>query len=168
MLQRLIIPALLFSAVAMAQQTPVYVFQGVNVISMESGELLSGQSVAAADGRITAIGPASEVAVPQGAVVIEAAGRYLMPGLAEMHGHVPGNDDPRYLEDVLFLYVANGVTTVRGMQGRTGHLELRESIARHEIIGPRFFTSGPALSGNAVDGPGGGQAVRDRSGGGRL
>ena len=91
--------------------------------------------------------------MPPDAVVIDASGRYLMPGLTEMHGHVPGMDDPQYLEDVLFLYVANGVTTVRGMQGREGHIELREQIARHEVLGPRFITSGPALTGNSVDGP---------------
>ncbi len=153
MLQYLTPAALLISTVAAAQQPPTYVFQGANVIAMEADQVLTEQSVVVADGRIAAIGPAGEVAVPSGAVAIEAAGRYLMPGLAEMHGHVPGNDDPQYLEDVLFLYVANGVTTVRGMQGRTGHLELRERIARHEIVGPRFITSGPALNGDAVNGP---------------
>ena len=154
MLKLLALAALLISTVAAAQQTPTYVFQGANVIAMEADQVLTEQSVVVADGRITAIGPAGEVAVPSGAIVIEAAGRYLMPGLAEMHGHVPGDDDQQYLEDVLFLYVANGVTTVRGMQGRTGHLELRALIARHEIVGPRFITSGPALNGDAVNGPG--------------
>ena len=153
MLQYLTPAALLISTVAAAQQPPTYVFQGANVIAMEADQVLTEQSVVVADGRIAAIGPAGDVAVPSGAIAIEAAGRYLMPGLAEMHGHVPGTDDPQYLEDVLFLYVANGVTTVRGMQGRTGHLELRERIARHEIVGPRFITSGPALNGDAVNGP---------------
>ncbi len=91
--------------------------------------------------------------MPPDAVLIDGSDRYLMPGLTEMHGHVPGLDDPQYLEDVLFLYVANGVTTVRGMQGREGHIELRGRIERHEVLGPRFITSGPALSGNSVDGP---------------
>ena len=141
------------SSVASAQQGPAYAFRDAYVITLDAEEALLGQTVLVADGRITAIGPEGTVALPAGAVVIDASGRYLMPGLTEMHGHVPGIDDPQYLEDVLFLYVANGVTTVRGMQGREGHLELRGQIDRHEVLGPRFITSGPALNGNVVDGP---------------
>ena len=141
------------SSVASAQQGPAYAFRDANVITLDAEEALLGQTVLVADRRITTIGPEGTVALPAGAVVIDASGRYLMPGLTEMHGHVPGSDDRQYLEDVLFLYVANGVTTVRGMQGREGHLELRGQIDRHEVLGPRFITSGPALNGNVVDGP---------------
>ena len=141
------------SSVASAQQGPAYAFRDANVITLDAEEALLGQTVLVADGRITAIGPEGTVALPAGAVAIDASGRYLMPGLTEMHGHVPGSDDRQYLADVLFLYVANGVTTVRGMQGREGHLELRGQIDRHEVLGPRFITSGPALNGNVVDGP---------------
>ena len=143
----------MLSTVASAQESVVYVFQDVNVIAPDSEEILSGQTVVVADGHIASMGAEGSVTVPPDAVVIDASGRYLMPGLTEMHGHVPGTDDPQYLEDVLFLYVANGVTTVRGMQGREGHIELRGRIERHEVLGPRFITSGPALSGNSVDGP---------------
>ena len=143
----------LLSGVTAAQQNPAYVFQGVNLITLDGEEVLAGQTVLIVDARIAAMGPEDSVTVPADAIVIDASGRYLMPGLTEMHGHVPGADDPQYLEDVLFLYVANGVTTVRGMQGREGHIELRGQIARHEVLGPRFITSGPALSGNVVDGP---------------
>ena len=143
----------ILSSVASAQQSPAYAFRDANVITLDAEEALLGQTVLVADGRIAAMGPEGSVAVPANAVVIEASGLYLMPGLAEMHGHVPGIDDPQYLEDVLFLYIANGVTTVRGMQGREGHLELRGQIDRHEVLGPRFIASGPALNGNVVDGP---------------
>ena len=143
----------MLSTVASSQQIPAYVFRDASVVTMETEEILTGQSVVVANGRITAVGSDGSIVVPADAVTIEATGRYLMPGLTEMHGHVPGDDDPRYLEDVLFLYVANGVTTVRGMQGRTGHLELRARIERQEVLGPRFITSGPALNGNVVDGP---------------
>lgn len=143
----------LLSIVASAQESPVYVFRDASVITLDAEEILPGQTVAVAEGRIAAVGSEGSVTVPPDAVVIDASGRYLMPGLTEMHGHVPGTDDPQYLEDVLFLYVANGVTTVRGMQGREGHIELRGRIERHEVLGPRFITSGPALSGNSVDGP---------------
>ena len=140
-------------SVASAQQGPAYAIRDANVINLDAEEALPGQTVLVADGRIAAIGPEGTVALPAGAVAIDASGRYLMPGLTEMHGHVPSSDDRQYLEDVLFLYLANGVTTVRGMQGREGHLELRGQIDRREVLGPRFITSGPALNGNVVDGP---------------
>ncbi len=138
---------------AAAQDLESYAFVGADVVSMESNEVLTDQTVVVSAGRIAAAGNSDDIAIPINAVVIDADGLYLLPGLTEMHGHVPGNDDPQYLEDVLFLYVANGVTTVRGMQGQPGHLELRDAIANHEVLGPRFITSGPGLSGNRVDGP---------------
>ncbi len=153
MLRYLIVPALLFSTIAAAQESESYAFVGVHVVSMEANDVLRDQTVLVSSDRIAALGAAGNVEIPGDAVVIEGEGRYLMPGLTEMHGHVPGSDDSQYLEDVLFLYVANGVTTVRGMQGQPGHLELRAQLASHEILGPRFITSGPGLNGNRVDGP---------------
>ncbi|MDE0005869.1 MAG: amidohydrolase family protein [Rhodospirillaceae bacterium] len=128
-------------------------FQDVNLVTLDAEELIPRQTVLIAEGRIAAMGPEGSITVPPDAVAIDATGRYLMPGLTEMHGHVPGLEDPQFLEDVLFLYVANGVTAVRGMQGREGHIRLRGRIDRNEVLGPRFITSGPALSGNSVDGP---------------
>ena len=84
-------------------------FQGVNLITLDGEEVLAGQSVLIVDGRIAAMGPEDSVAVPADVVAIDASGLYLMPGLTEMHGHVPSAADRQYLEDVLFLYVANGV-----------------------------------------------------------
>ena len=153
MLRYLIVPALLFSTIAAAQESESYAFVGVHVVSMEANDVLRDQTVLVSSDRIAALGAAGNVEIPGDAVVIEGEGRYLMPGLTEMHGHVPGSDDSQYLQDVLFLYVANGVTTVRGMQGQPGHLELRAQLASHEILGPRFITSGPGLNGNRIDGP---------------
>ncbi len=138
---------------AVAQNLPIYAFVNADVVSLDSNGILAGQTVIVAAGRIVATGSSNDIVVPVNAEIIDADGLYLMPGLTEMHGHVPGSDDPQYLEDVLFLYVANGVTTVRGMQGQPGHLELRSAIAAHEVLGPRFITSGPGLSGDRVDGP---------------
>lgn len=136
-----------------AQATSSYAFTGVGIVSMDTNSVISSQTVLVSDGLIDAVGPSAEIAIPEDATVIKSDGRYLMPGLTEMHGHVPGSDDRQFLEDVLFLYVANGVTTVRGMQGQPGHLELRDEIAEHRTLGPRFITSGPGLRGNAIDSP---------------
>ena len=70
-----------------------------------------------------------------------------------MHGHVPPPTAPKSLDTVLFLYVANGVTTVRGMQGAPGQLELRTATSRGDVIGPHLYLAGPAFSGGTVKTP---------------
>lgn len=130
-----------------AQQT--YAFTNVNVVPMSSETVLRNQTVIVQNGRITALGLATSVKVPQGASRIDGRGKYLMPGLAEMHGHIPGQN-VQFAERVSFLYVAGGVTTVRGMQGHPNQFELRKRINAGELIGPRMFLSSPPLSGNSV------------------
>jgi imidazolonepropionase-like amidohydrolase len=122
-------------------------FVDVTVVPMDSDRVIPGQTVVVQDGRITAVGAVGTTTIPSGALRIEGNGRFLMPGLAEMHGHIPG-DDRQYAEDVLFLYVANGVTLVRGMAGHPSHLELREQVARGDLIGPKIVAAGPQFSGN--------------------
>jgi imidazolonepropionase-like amidohydrolase len=111
--------------------------------------VLNNQTVVVRNGRIAAVGPASSVNVPQGATRIDGRGKFLMPGLAEMHGHIPGQN-MQFAERVSFLYVAGGVTTVRGMQGHPNQFELRKRVESGELIGPRMFLSSPPLSGNNV------------------
>lgn len=126
-----------------------YAFTNVNVLPMDTERVLADQTVVVRDGRITAVGPAASVAVPAGATRIDGAGRYLLPGLAEMHGHIPGANAAA-AEDVLFLYVAAGATTVRGMQGHPSQLELKRRAEAGEIIAPRLWLAAPPLSGNNV------------------
>jgi len=126
-------------------------FVGVNVLPMTGRAgpvILENQTVVIADRRIAAIHPADEVAVADGVRVVDGAGRYLLPGLAEMHGHLPGRPLlPADVKNIIFLYVANGVTTVRGMQGDRAQFTMRDQIARGETIGPRLFVGSPAMSG---------------------
>lgn len=131
----------------------VIAFENVNVVRMDDARVLRGQTVIVRDDRIEAVSDAMSTSVPAGAQVIDGQGGYLVPGLAEMHAHVPPANDRAYLEEVLFLYVANGVTTVRGMLGEPAHLELREQLARNEVLGPRLFTSGPSLNNRSVSSP---------------
>jgi len=127
-------------------------FINVNVIPMASEAIVRGQTVVVTDGIIVEIGDVDRVPVPRKAVVVDGTDRFLMPGLAEMHAHVPdaGSDS---LDRVLTLFAANGVTTVRGMLGRPSHLTLRQQLLEGKTFGPRLFTSGPSLNGNSVDGP---------------
>jgi hypothetical protein len=128
-------------------------FVDVTVLPMEGERVLQRQTVVVRDGRIAAVGPADRTEVPAGAVRVQGTGRYLMPGLAEMHGHIPGSQNPRYTENVLFLYVSNGVTIVRGMAGDPSHLELRERVARGDLLGPTIHAASPGFSGNNAGTP---------------
>lgn len=126
----------------------------VTVVPMDADRLLQDQTVIVRDGRIAALGPSSDIDVPAGATRIEGRGRYLMPGLAEMHAHVPPDPaDAQQTEDVLFLYVASGVTFARSMLGAPHHLELRARAERGEILSPRILASGPSFNGNSVASP---------------
>jgi imidazolonepropionase-like amidohydrolase len=129
------------------------VFRNVSIIPMDKNEVLSGHDVVVKDGVITAIGKTSKVKFGTDALVIDCKGKFLMPGLAEMHAHVPPIDDIAPMKDVLMLFALNGVTTIRGMLGHPRHIELRSKIQSGEIIGPRFITAGPSFSGNSVKTP---------------
>ncbi len=129
------------------------VFRNVTVIPMDSPRFLENQTVVAKNGKITAIAPADSVTYGSDALVIDATGKFLLPGLAEMHAHVPPENDLRPMKEVLALFAVNGVTTIRGMLGHPKHLELRSKIQSGEIFGPRFFTAGPALDGEAMKTP---------------
>ena len=132
-----------------AAQDPAVAFVDVNVVPMDRERVLQRQSVIVRNGRIVEMGPAGSTPIPDGAMRIDGRGKYLMPGLAEMHGHLPNpsqNYPERWPYDVLFLYVANGVTTVRGMQGAPRHLELRTKIESGEVLGPRLYVASPSLS----------------------
>lgn len=135
-------------------QEPVTAFVDVRVIPMTSDAVLDHQTVIVRGARIAQMGPAAQVRAPADAVTIDGRGKYLMPGITEMHGHLPNpNAGPELTENVLFLYVANGVTTVRGMQGQLPHLELKARIARGDLLGPRLWVPGPPLTGNSAPAP---------------
>jgi imidazolonepropionase-like amidohydrolase len=121
---------------------------------MDRERRLAGQTVVVRDGRIVEMGPAGRVRVPAGATVVSGQGRFLMPGLAEMHAHVPpGSTTPQGIEDLMLLYVANGVTTIRGMLGAPYQLELRGRLARGEIVGPMLLVGAPSLNGSSAPNP---------------
>ena len=142
---------LLLSLAPAAQQSQTTVFAGVNVLPMDRNALLRDQTVVVRDGRIVEIGSSRSVKAPAGAIRVEAAGKYLMPTLAEMHAHIPGAKAPdAAIERTLFLYAANGIGTIRGMLGDPRHLVYRERAAKGEIVSPRIYTSGPSFNGNSA------------------
>lgn len=139
---------LLTVSAALAESTA---FVNVNVVPMASEIVIEQQTVVVENGLVKAIGPVDAVPIPEAARLIDGTDRYLMPGLAEMHAHVPDTDS-KDLDRYFSLYVANGVTTIRGMLGRPSHLALRQELLDGEVFGPRLVTSGPSLSGRSVNG----------------
>jgi Amidohydrolase family len=143
--------ALMFAFAALSPGAQLVAFEHANVIPMDRERVLENQTVVVRDGKIADMGPAARMKVPQGATRIEAKGKYLIPGLTEMHGHLPGG--PQSIgeaEQVLFLYVSNGVTTVRGMLGTPENLRQRDEINAGRLLGPRLFVAGPPFNGQTA------------------
>ncbi|HYP00240.1 MAG TPA: hypothetical protein VER76_08620, partial [Pyrinomonadaceae bacterium] len=116
----------------------VFAFTNVNVLPMDREGVLQNQTVIVADGRISEMGAAGKVKVPKGAKRIEGKGRYLMPGLVDMHAHL-------YSPNELPLYLANGVTTVFNLNGRPANLLWRRDVADGKLVGPTIYSCGPTI-----------------------
>ena len=137
-----------------AAQERVTAFVDVTVIPMDRERSLPNQTVLVRGDRIVEIGPAGRVKVPEGGIRVEGRGKYLTPGLAEMHAHIPGGQAAdSIVERTLFLYVSGGITTIRGMLGHPRHLELRERAARGDLVSPTIYASGPSLNGTTAPTP---------------
>ena len=118
-------------------------FVHVNVVPMDRERVLEDYTVVVHGDRIVALGPAESTPVPAHTRRIEGAGRYLIPGLADMHVHL-------FEESDLLLYLANGVTTIRNLGGYGAAdtvLALRDRIESGKLLGPQIFTSGNWLDG---------------------
>ena len=124
-------------------------FVGVNVIPMDRERVLRDQTVIVRDGLIAEIGDAKKVKIPSGAVRVEGKGKYLIPGLVDMHTHLlsDGEFPDAIAEDELRIMVANGVTTARFMIGTPELLELRARSAKGEIAAPTIYVASPHLTG---------------------
>jgi imidazolonepropionase-like amidohydrolase len=145
---------LLLAVAAMRAYGATYAFENVHVLTMNNKDVLRNQTVIVKDGRIAGMGPAAKTKAPADATRIDGTGKFLMPGVVEMHGHLPPPQAPaQEVDDTLFLYVANGVTLVRGMLGGPNSVRLRDEIASGKRIGPTLIVAGPALSGQSAPDP---------------
>jgi len=121
-----------------------------NIVDVRSGKILENRNVVIDSGRIQSILESVEKTDGYKTTIV-ASGKFLMPGLAEMHAHIPPpSTDAKRIEETLFIYLSNGITTIRGMLGDSMHLELRKKASNGEILSPRIFTSSPSLNGNSV------------------
>src|SRR5438874_9141098 len=136
-----------FAGAAIAAQTTAFV--GVNVIPMTRDVVINDQTVVVNAGLITDIGDAKKIKLPKGAIVVDGKGKYLIPGLVDMHTHMLSDDNfPKSIaEDELRVMVANGVTTIRFMIGTPEQLILRLRSAKGEIVAPTIYSASPQLTG---------------------
>jgi imidazolonepropionase-like amidohydrolase len=111
-------------------------FVNVNLLPLDEDRVIPDQTVLVQNGKIAAIGRPA----PKGARIIDGRGKYLMPGLTDMHTHLIREGD-------LSLFVARGVTTVRNMWGTPMQLEWRERIKKGELLGPTVYMPGPIVDG---------------------
>jgi imidazolonepropionase-like amidohydrolase len=130
-------------------QDLVTAFVHVHVVPMDREVVLRDHTVLVSGDRIVQLGPSTSVKTPAGATIVNGAGKYLTPGLGEMHAHLTSGND-LLNERILLLNVVRGITTVRGMLGHPSHLVLRERVRKGELLGPTIYTSGPSLNGNTV------------------
>ncbi|MDX1477058.1 MAG: amidohydrolase family protein, partial [Saprospiraceae bacterium] len=132
-----------------------YRITSVSIADVRANKVIPAQDVYIRDGRIVRVQPSGSQAFPGEWRPLDGTGKFLMPGISEMHAHipVPRDGDDSNVRETLFLYLSNGITTIRGMLGNPYHLELKEMIARDEVLSPRVYTSSPSLNGNSVQTP---------------
>lgn len=137
--------------VAGAQQTPsatpFLMFDGVTVVDVDQGKLVAGQRVIIAGNRIQTVGDVGAVQTPKGAQVVDARGKYLIPGLWDLHTHSNRSTDVFYP-----LFVANGVTGIRDA-GSPVPLDTLLQWRREILAGTRVGPPRQVLSGQSIAGP---------------
>jgi imidazolonepropionase-like amidohydrolase len=132
----------------------------VTVIDATGAPAKPGMTVVITGDRITGLGPSASVPVPKNAQVVDATGKFLIPGLWDMHVHW-------FHKDYLPLFVANGVTGIRLMWGLPIHHEWRQEIEQGTLQGPRLSIASPIVDGPTPIWPGS-IAVKDAAEGRRV
>jgi N-acetylglucosamine-6-phosphate deacetylase len=138
----------------LSQSTPErLILTNVNVIDTRTGHVERKLTVVVRDGRIAGIAKVGLIQEDRRVHVINATGKYLIPGLWDMHVHSAGGPGAPWDENVIYpLYIANGVTGVRDMGGDLNLLEQRRKrIDAGQLLGPHMLIVGPFLDGRRPD-----------------
>jgi hypothetical protein len=139
----LILPLLICSLAAQtssgAPQNLVAI-RHVTVIDATGSPARPDMTVTIIGDRIASIAKSSKATLPEGGQVIDAAGKFLIPGLWDMHVHPTG-------KDYLLLFIANGVTGIRIMWGSPNYFEWRKEIEAGQLLGPRMWIASPIIDG---------------------
>lgn len=139
---------------AASSARPPVAIEHVTVIDVERARAVSGQTVLVEDGRIAGVG--SDVAAPPGAERVDGRGKYLVPGLVDMHVHLFNNATHRAPNTWMFpFFVANGVTGVREMMTLPEQVQQvaawRQSVDGSTLVAPYVLAAGVAVRGNTAD-----------------
>ena len=148
-MNRLLLLALAVGLASAARAQPLALVD-VSLVPLDSARSIPHQTVLVDGDRIVALGPTRSVDVPDGARVVDGRGRFLMPGLADMHAHLTHPETTYYAEDnrsSAALLLAHGVTTARVMWGTPGVLAFADSLRRGLVPGPRVTVASPLLQG---------------------
>src|ERR1700740_1228782 len=124
------------------------VFTNVNIVNTRDGRILPDMTVVVRNGRIHGVGRGGIIATDHNVRMINAAGKYMMPGLWDMDVHTPSPSAPWDERIIYPLYIANGVTGVRDMGGDPELLEQRcQQVEDGALPAPHILFGGPFLSG---------------------
>lgn len=126
-------------------QPQALAFTNVTVIDATGAPARASQTVVVIGDRIHAVGHTDRIQIPRGARRIDAEGMYLIPGLWDSHVHLSFAEAGA--EQLLPVFLANGVTSLRDAGGNMGVALLRDRVARGEVIGPRILMAGPLIEG---------------------
>jgi imidazolonepropionase-like amidohydrolase len=139
--------AIVITTVSVPAQAPTLAITGVNVVDVVDGRIVPNSMVTISGQTITSV--TQNGAPPTGARVVDGQGKFLIPGLWDMHAHIQGNE-----KAWLPLYVANGVTGIRDMGADLDFiLDIREASSSGRTLGPRIVAAGPILDDAPGDWP---------------
>jgi imidazolonepropionase-like amidohydrolase len=130
-----------------AQDT--YAIKNVSIITMTSEEVLPDRTVIVDKGIIKSISPAATAKIAKGVKAIDGKGKFLMPGLFDMHTHFfyEQGEHVNTNEAELKLMLVNGITTARIMAGHPSYLEAKANVKNGKWIGPELSVASPQLAG---------------------
>jgi imidazolonepropionase-like amidohydrolase len=132
---------------------PELVFTNVSVVDTRTGQVAHNLTVVVKNGRIASLAKLALIGRVHDVHVVNASGKYLIPGLWDMHVHSAGGSVAPWDEKIVYpLQIANGVTGIRDMGGDPALLEQRRSrIEKGELLGPHIIMAGPFLTSGKSD-----------------
>jgi hypothetical protein len=137
----MVVVSMMFAPIASLADSPL-VIRNVDILDVETRTYRQNQTLIVIDGLISQIGESDSIQVPHDSKIIDGSGRILMPGLTDAHAHLTEQD--------IGLFLANGITSVREMNGSPTHLRLRENIVLGAVVGPRLLVSSPLITGKEL------------------
>jgi imidazolonepropionase-like amidohydrolase len=131
------------------KETVDLIIQNGNVINLETGEI-EQKDIYISNGRIKNLGNSDEFPLYDGNKLINAKGKYILPGFWDNHVHFRGGEGLiSNNKNFLKLFLANGITTVRDAGGdlTPNVMQWRKGISEGTLLGPDIYTSGPKIDG---------------------